>query len=769
MIHNQKKLLTGSIAVGLTAATAFAAIPVSEALMKKKAPLQTVTPAEMLSAPAQKANDNPNTYFEDFEARPDGIYGKNQSWLPAGWQDVSKAGHKDVPDDTAWNLTWQVTTNDDVKTCAPANSMSAYDGVAFAFIMCDVAYGDKCQLYDQDEWLISPEITPTGEDWLYFKLCYSPAWTLYNREKNDFSGQNNALEVYISTDGGENWTKEWSLVDEIKAKFTDDELRTNLLVSPSEYSPIYVNIKKYLDKKMKVAFRYFGKAGQPMAIDDVAVGVPMPKSNYLMAPGVFYQGVSPMIDYPKNPTLLIPQQTELYWENISADVLRNEWTYTDASGATVKSDKEHLTTPGYEYLSTAMTPSLQGFFENRESTPFQSKYTMMQAGGFLSGTDSEGYSGEFGVGYTDVFDGSVKMTSEYMSLNPDTDLAWEKIQGYVDASLDVLGFCSVFRKPYVAYGFDYIDIAAMVRETVPETDGLTVTVFPLDKDGMIGEKIGQASLSGAQLPKANTKAYVNLRFNFPVPVMAEESILVVLSGCREGGNVAFPYVKSDNPYKYGNNLVYWIHYDDKIEEGYYEEFKNLGTFPLDGGHFAGFLMSLGASYSHIEITEGAVSDEIDNTTGATVPLKIKALHAPERWRLSADGISADADATIEATYDEAAGVYNANIKVPAGYFTDNQDKELRICTPGSYATVTLRQKMSGIDSAIDDSAAVSVVKEGSKIIVSGVRAGIEVFDVTGKAIASAKASGTTAIDCGSYAPGIYIVRVDGKKSFKVVK
>lgn len=754
-----KKVIFGTMAALLSSAYATAAVPVVEdAPVAGTSPLKSATLNGMMRA-------NPNKFFEDFEDRPDAT-GKNQSWLPDGWQDVSKVGHTDAPDQNSWNLTWQVTTNDDISTCAPANSFTAYSGECFAFIMCDVAYGDKWQLEPQDEWLITPTITPDGEDWFYFKLAYSPAWTVYNREAGDFTGQNSALEVYVSDDNGENWEKAWSVIDEIRAKYTDEELRQLLLVSPSTYSPIYVDVKKYYGKPIKLAFRYFGSAGQPMAIDDVSMGVPQPVSSYLLPRTVFMQGLSPDVEYPADPRLLIAPGTELTWVNTSTDVLRNVWEYTDASGAAVTSEKETLTTPAYDFLAEAATPRLTGYFESRSSEPFQLPFTKMQAGGFISGKDTGSYDGEFGVSFTDVFDGKIVIMSEYMSLNPQIDLAWEKIQGYLDGTLDVLGFCSLYPKPDVPYGFDFIDLTALVKEDVPENDGVEIMVYPISVDGEIGSLIGASVIWGKDIPKADPKKYVNLRFQFPVPVYAEESILVILRGCLKGGNIVLPYVASQNPYKYGNNLVYWIHYDNNVDDGSYDEFKNLSTFPsTSSGHFAGFLMSLGASYSNLEIIGDNAFQVPDG--GGKKEFTVKSFHKPERWVLSTDGVTPQKGASVEAVYDAATDTYKATVEITTECMDGNGVKELRLHAPGAYAPINLTYT-----SAIEDveaADAVSVTVDGDLLVVSGEASTAELYDLAGKLVGRYSLSGSKAVNLAGFQSGVYLVRIDGVKSFKIVK
>lgn len=93
---------------------------------------------------AYRLDANP-TFFEDFEAY-DGVA---EDWIPDGWQDVSKA----EPANEGAELTW--------KGSAETIFTPVYDGEAAMLIENDL-FG----LTAQDEWLITPAITPAEGDYL---------------------------------------------------------------------------------------------------------------------------------------------------------------------------------------------------------------------------------------------------------------------------------------------------------------------------------------------------------------------------------------------------------------------------------------------------------------------------------------------------------------------------------------------------------------------------------------------------------------------------
>lgn len=752
-------------ALSLTALAATAAIPVAEE------PVSSVKTAPgLMKSPAMGATARENTFFEGFEERPAGFGNYSDNWLPDGWTKFSNAGTTIPTDNTRHNLLWRVTTNDD-KNVALVIDASAYEGNCFAHIIADVAYETGQGYHEpdfQDEWLVTPAVTPVNEDWLYFKLHYNPGWMVYNRDNNDFSARNTDMEVYVTTDDGANWVKLWNLIDnEITPGYTQEELRASLSAYGNQlgYRPIYVNLADYVGQQVKIAFRFFGRMGHGVALDNVAVGVPMPVASYTLPGGVFMQQISPAGEYPAAPRLLAPHGVQFAWRNTSTDILRNTWTYSDATGAIQTSDAKHLVTPAYEFNTVHMTPELQGFFESRESEPYHTNFPEMQIGGILSGSDDQGaYTGQFAAGLTDVFDGRIVVSPEYISLNPDIDLAWEKIQGYMDGTLDVYGYCSVYPKPTVPYGFDYIDLVARVDEAVPATDGIEIMVFALNEEtGQPETKIGQTVLWGSDIP-APTGLPTSLRFQFPAPVNADQSIMILMMGCRTGGHVSFPYMKTTHPEKYGNNLVYWIHYDNDAEDGYYDEFKNLGTFPLKDGHFGGLCMGMGVTYSTMERLDSDIFEI--SAEGGSKEFTVKATQTPDKWVLTEDGITPADWAHFTATHDENTDTYTVTLTADANT-GDARECDLILASPGSYVTIPTRQAAGLGDTLAENKVTVKVA--GDDIIVSGGRKSASVYDVAGRLVATAALDGTTAINARGLAKGAYVVVVDGTASFKVVK
>lgn len=318
----------------------------------------------------------------------------------------------------------------------------------------------------------------------------------------------------------------------------------------------------------------------------------------------------------------------------------------------------------------------------------------------------------------------------------------------------------------VPYGFDYVDIVALVNEDVAEDDGLVLNVFELDPEGYLSSIKGQTVLRGSDIPKAK-REYVNLRFKFPVPVYADSDILVVVSGLRKKGNVAFPCLVA-NGTNYGNNLVLLNAYDANIGE--YEMFKNLNQLNFSGGHFAGLLVNLGAQYSWMERCD---AEEIELPyTGGEKQITLKSYHSPERWSLTFDGYT-PLNATHTATYDNATGIYTVNIKVGENPYSYARDGVLSVVSPGSKIDIPFWQDLNPTVVSIADVEAdgsKAAVFDGDILRVEGDAMAARVYDAAGALVAVVPmANGKGSMDASHLAKGVYIVTIGKDITIKVAK
>ncbi|MDR0506403.1 MAG: T9SS type A sorting domain-containing protein [Dysgonamonadaceae bacterium] len=192
---------------------------------------------------------------EDFQ----GWDGDEWDWIPDGWTDESKV---DSPSDylygeygTRANSTWAVR-----ELPVP------YSGDMSVGVIFD--YNEK----EQDEWLITPEVELKQDSYtLNFYLYYNPAF-MRKDVTPVFDKLNNLVEVYISDDGGTTWTKKWSNEADA-ARYTYDELMEIVMgLREIEWLSVSIDLGEYLNKNIKIAFRYWNNGfGESAFINYVEV------------------------------------------------------------------------------------------------------------------------------------------------------------------------------------------------------------------------------------------------------------------------------------------------------------------------------------------------------------------------------------------------------------------------------------------------------------------------------------------------------------------
>ena len=693
------------------------------------------------------AADN-NIFYEDFE----GWSGSNK-WLPEGWKDESKVGHTE---DVGWydqDLTWQVIGKQ-------GEMIPVYEGAASAYIMASNYYSTT-PFEKQDEWLITPAVSVREKDFLYFFMHYSPSYTCYNHDKNDFSSENSHLEILVS-ENGTDWTPLWNVIDEVK-KMTEEQLREDLSSDKMEYTPFYIDLKDWSNKTVQFAFRFVGDHGKDICLDNIAVGLPVPTTYYLAPLSAMYVGLSPEVTKPKTPYMVLPAHASDIWENVSSSYNGIKWTYTDADGNMAESNDETLVTPAYE-PSFVESPSVQAFFNESASEVYQSDYKMMQIGG-----SAYGYEDENGKKF-DIYG-----LANYNCMDPNVEIKFNRTIGFDENSIDkwcgllgltpyefeVRAIANFYGKPASPYVLRDGYLSMYVEALRPDAT-IKMTVRKIDEYGTPAEILGEAYCLGSDVEIPEEAAYTYAYFNFNEPLIIDSPILVEVTGFDTTKDKVYI------PALFTNTI-------SNVAPAYMSLVTEVGPiyFPLDDlrgfsndAHIAGVAMSLGVEYPWLK----------DN--GKTININVGSEGAEEYVTLS----TGTRTNYIEVECDDnwvtvAVGDYNyddrsvdINLSVSPNEEGIARSTDVKVYTLGVDEPVTYRIEQSDVTTAIRSAESrESAVVDGNMLTIDSECSGVTLFDAAGMKISEYAIDGHTVIDMSGWNKGVYVLQFSNGITKKIIR
>lgn len=305
-----------------------------------------VQPQALSAAPLRADSVEGALLYEGFEGWDD----TTKNWIPPTWSEINSTGEAGSYGNGAF--TWYVSAQN-------GTLPNPVEGKYYCIIpYARVTRADKTtEDLPQDEWLVTPAVTPRVNEQLSFNISYSPLY-LYdmsseniNFSKMEFVNRIVAatLKVYVRENGGE-W-KEIYDIEPAWRDFTFSQLFNDHFGQTSQ--DVVLPLTDYLGKKVEFAFRYVGLRGNTMELDKVMVDKAKLTVGYSRPAGAMYWGLSKGIEYPfydaesQQPyTMLhVPAFTPLTWTNTSsANVTTNSWVYDDGTVANVVSTSKDLTT-----------------------------------------------------------------------------------------------------------------------------------------------------------------------------------------------------------------------------------------------------------------------------------------------------------------------------------------------------------------------------------------------------------------------------------------
>lgn len=337
---------------------------------------RTINPLKVTKSPAKAGELNgSDILFESFE----GWDGETVTWVPDGWT-VESFGSPENEYYHKWYPTEPGIYSPDVT-----------DGKYY--------YGIIFSSNDQDEWLISPEVTMTEPMSLSFDMNVDPLW-FYNLDNFDFDtyefvGEPEVIfdiKVNIRETGGE-WTTLLSFADMFKDMSGMDMLLYNQYQQLLPYS---ISLADYVGKTFQIAFQYVGADGQSYFIDNIRIGYPKLEAPvYLMPYCTQYWGFTREFEGLNIGVAALPVFTDLTWSSYDyftdIDGATYTWEYNDPADTDnwLTADGDELTTSyGTDYTNEFTTntnlyylPKLTLSAPEATAATYQNPAAFMQMGG----------------------------------------------------------------------------------------------------------------------------------------------------------------------------------------------------------------------------------------------------------------------------------------------------------------------------------------------------------------------------------------------------
>ena len=515
--------------------------------------------------------------YENFS----GWDGKTKHWIPEGWT-VEHNG----------------TCTRDYSWVPLQPTEYLYPATADGDYCFYINYSEEAS---QDEWLISPTVTPAENMLIAYHMQMNPA--LFYSTKNlsytpgvgfNYDGDKIVvfnLQVYIQEDGGE-WVLLRDYAEEYK-KYSYRELtratKTANLVKQT------IDIADYANKNVRIAFRYSGIEGDTMILDAISVGYPtLDNVKYMEPTNALYYGFSRNGWFLTMGTdiALLPANTQIKWTNNSEDEATFTWLYPDQdSKSTLTSYDQEVLGVSYAADPAGLTPSLYetpvltAEAPERIDATYKSPVPYFQIGGkpsFTDGSEEIAFTlfpfpmNYLDVAYTDVRDSyqgaySVPVFGHNEFTNNYWLRYWLKGEEAKEGDYShLIGIANLFypsdEVPLTVSGMSIYGWGRIWDEAE-----LTATIYALNSDKSFDYDtytvVARAKITGKDvvaLEDKDSKDYLYLPFKFdaPVNVMATEehpAFLFMFEGFNTDKVDYFTPIQSKLPNDIGMPAGYLLH------------------------------------------------------------------------------------------------------------------------------------------------------------------------------------------------------------------
>lgn len=688
------------------------------------------------------------TFYEGFES----YNGTTRNWLPTNWTQLNKIPKTAYVVGDSINPTWSINPANDYTDASMGNSMAWVD------------WDENSK--SQDVWLISPAFTPATEDYVNFDFFYNPYWMYFDNVNStdttdvfNFKKANATMQMYVSIDNGANWVKLWDAIDDV-SQFNDYNIE-DWFYSSGSWNTIYKSLAAYAGKSVKIAFRYVGKDGDSMGLDEISVRQIHPAAMYARPQGYFFLGLTTDFRNSQSTYLLGPAYEKAIWNNYSnLDSQSFLWTFADPiiDKATVTSTEIH---PEVFYKPDGYAiPTLKAIGGAKDST-----YSWGELGKsyFVTGDTSN----PLGAGNYDL---TLGIDDFQDSQAPGSYFFGTRADSTIDA------IANYFEKPVHRYILDSLWVS-LGEFSAPTGTEFKLIIRRVNDQGYLADTIATSVCTTADVVNIdkgyNTmlfKGFTNVDSITGLEVINDyleinDAILVELTGFNKKGITLSAFAQSgDSPTGESNAYVYYNSKDSlgKVTRKLYNAANYIERY-------TSFLFNLAASYSYLQPDDSIFVAPI---SGGSKTFKVDAPYSPDNWWLEADlpaWISSDSTfnaTTGEITYILKAAALPSEIKGRAAI--------VKVFTYGADMTINVTQgDYTGLASTKTSNT--KVINNGAsfELSYSNDYKSVSIYNLAGQMINkfNLSASGRTSIPATNFAKGVIVFKFNGKntETVKVVR
>ena len=676
------------------------------------------------------------TFYESFEAYSDTA---NLNWIPTNWTELNKTGN--VYNSGSTNLTWMVR---DVGSAAT-------DGSDIAWI------NYNSTSLSRDEWIVSPAFTPVAADYFSFDLYYAPFWMYFDAlqynidgtQQFNFSKPTVTMQIMISTDDGANWTKIWDAHNNV-GNYTETSIYD---YQNGAWNTFVLPISDYVGKTVKMAFRYVGKNGDSMGLDNIGVRQLKPEAKYGRPTGYFFLGMTP--DYGKASADLMlgaPSQTDTWKNNSNQDAQNFEWTFEDPTNdKAVVTSTEVYPTISYPigYFGVPGLKAIAGVYQNT--------YKWGTAAGgayFLIGGNGSFDWGTLGACNYDLNEGIGNYTftsGDYIfGTNPARTI--ESVANY-------------FEKPKQPYLLDsvWINLGAL---SAPAGTIFKLNIRKIDETGGYATILAKATCTLESVKEAKPGYYTMTFKNFITydPVLELEvsndfieisdAILVELTGFNKTGIVLSAFAQGITDGGESNAYVF------------YNQYSSGKRYLLSANQYFGgstsLLFNLSGTYAYL-IPDATTFDA--PVGGGSKTFNITSFSSPNTWWVEGE---LPAWLTAATTYDDQTGKITYTLTaepLPSGF--DGRGTVVKVAEPGASMQISVSQgNYTGIKDTKTTKTSIKKLEQAVEINYTAYFRKLSIYNLSGQKLIDYQLSpnGKMNIPTANFSKGIYFFQFQGVTS-----